>query len=73
MIRAISEDTRITVGVMALVIGAATWLTTLHFDTVSNAKEITTLSDKEQTHAKEFEEIRTRLTHIEDMLKDEYK
>jgi len=52
--------------ILTIVFGGVLWLSSMNSIAISNSEDIKDLKSQELTHSKEFEEIRIRLTHIED-------
>lgn len=52
--------------ILVIALSGIVWLAGMSSTSSSNAADIHDLKVREAEHSKEFEEIRTRLTHIED-------
>lgn len=60
------EQVFYVISVLVVMIGGIIWLAALNFQTQSNADDLKQMKAKSEEVSKEFEEIRVRLTHIED-------
>ena len=69
-LKQITEDTTVSIGVVVIIVGAMVWLTELHSETSENSSDIKDIKSMQQDTQKQFEEIRVRLTHIEDAVID---
>lgn len=56
------------VSVLVVMIGGIIWLAALNFQSQSNADDLKQMKVKSEEVSREFEEIRVRLTHIEDAI-----
>lgn len=54
------------VSIVVILLGGILWLASMNSLAVANSSDIKDLKSQETDHTKQFEEIRTRLTRIED-------
>lgn len=54
------------VSCFSILVGGILWLTTMDFQAKANSQDIQVIKGKQDETAREFEEIRVRLAHIED-------
>lgn len=65
-LRFLAEDTLLPLSLVLALTGAVSYVVNINSIAVTSASDIKDLRFKEEDHAKQFEEIRIRLTHIED-------
>jgi hypothetical protein len=72
-IGSVTEDTPISLGVLAIILGAVVWLTELKLDSTANANTISYIQSKleqmEQKNDQRYQDTQGRLIRIEDAIK----
>ena len=57
------------ISILAVLVGGISWLNSMDSKAQANTDQINKMQNQLDLTVKQFEEIRTRLTHIEDMVK----